>query len=384
MKEVLEIINLPSSARNFIGDQFSFLQKHGDYRMHLICSYDKAMDAFVGEQGIQYQAVKISRQIDIISDIKALVQICKYIRKNKIDIVIAHQAKSRMLGMLACLIMRVPNRVIFAHGVLYETMTGVKRWGVKQTDRMVSCIADKVVCVSHYVKDLRIKDHIDKPNKSVLLGYGSCNGIDTQHQFNPSLYGESTIQSLRKKYGIGEDDYIVGFCGRLVRDKGIIELVEGFSELVKRYPSEKIKLFIIGNPEVRDGLPSEIIAYLKEGKDIIYAGTVPYKDIAAYYCLMNVLVLPTRREGLGMVALEASAMERPVLVTSFTGGAETIQDGVTGSYIELTGKSIADKLSEYKNKEYAENIGKAGRRYVQERYERTIVNEAMLDFLNGL
>lgn len=382
MKNVLEVINLANSARNFIGTQFSYLQENGDYRMHLICSPDDKMEVYAEQMNIAYHPLKLNRQLSPIADIKSLVQICKYIRKNNIEVVIAHQSKARLLAMLACFFTRVPYRVVFAHGVLYETMHGLKRWLVKMNDKLVSSLADRIVCVSQFVAESRERDHIDAKGKRVILGHGSCNGIDAVNKFNPSMYSEDQITLLKAKYGVAEEDYIVGFVGRLVKDKGVIELLDGFTQLQLKYPEKRIKLLVIGSPETRDALPENTLLILKNSKDVIFTGPVPYEDIAAYYMLMNVFILPSHREGLGMVALEAAAMECPVLVSHITGCRETILSGETGSYVDLTGDSICTTLERYMDKEFCQKQGRAGRKFILESFERSIVNKAMLEFLN--
>lgn len=382
MKNVLEVINLASSARNFIGTQTSYLQGNGDYRMHLICSPDEKMDAYAKEMNIAYHPITLNRQLSPIADFKAMIEICKYIKRNNIEVVIAHQAKARLLAMLACFFTRVPYRIVFAHGVLYETMTGVKRWLVKMNDKLVSMLADKVVCVSQFVADSREHDHIDRKGKRAILGRGSCNGIDAINKFNPALYSVEILSALRGKYGLTEDHYVIGFVGRLVKDKGVIELLDGFMKLRERHPEKMIKLFVIGQPETRDALPVKTLDIIKNSRDIIFTGPVPYEDIAAYYMLMNVFILPSHRDGLGMVALEAEAMECPALVSSITGCRETIVPDVTGSYVDLTAESICDAIEKYMDKNLCLMQGRAAREFVLESFERTKVNKAMLNFLN--
>lgn len=382
MKNLLEVINLASSARNFIGAQFSYLQENGDFRMHLICSPDDKMEAYAKEMNIVYHSLKLNRQLTPIADIKAMIEICRYIKKNNIEVVIAHQAKARLLAMLACFFTRVPYRVVFAHGVLYETMHGLKRWLVKMNDKLVSMLADRVVCVSKYVAEMREKDHIDAAGKRVILGKGSCNGIDAVNKFNPALYNEDKIASIKAKHGITDDDFVIGFVGRLVKDKGVIELLDGFSKLQTMYPEKEIKLLVIGQPEVRDGLPESTLSVIRNSKGIIFTGLVPYEDIAAYYMVMNVFILPSHRDGLGMVALEAAAMKCPVLVSSITGCRETILPGITGDYVDLTGESICKMLEKYLDKELCQLHGANGRNFILDSFEQSIVNQSMLDFLN--
>ncbi len=384
MKKILEIINLPGSAINFIGGQFKYLNEEGGYEMHLICSPGGGIEEFCQENNVKYHAIQLNRQVSLLQDIKSLQKICKYIRKEHIDIVIAHQSKGRLLGMIACAITGVKFRIVFAHGVVYETMTGLKKWLMMKNDKFVSSLATKVVCVSNFVKQRRMADHIDKPGKTVLLGRGSCNGLDTINKFNPSLVLPQDVEVLKQKYGITSEDFIVGFCGRLVRDKGIMELIEAFKTLVEKYPKKSIKLLIIGGPEKRDGLPEDVLHYLTHTDRIIFTGRIPFAEIQKYYLLMDVLVLPTHREGFGMVAVEASAMERPAIVSSYTGCAETIIDGETGLYIDKTASSIVAAIEKCFDKDFSRKLGLNGRRFVIENFEHTIIRKHVLNLINSI
>lgn len=384
MKRVLEIINLPGSAINFIGGQFKYLREEGGYDMHLICSQGEDIVSFCKENEVHYYPVELRRQVSVWEDIVALWKICKYIKTNHIDIVIAHQSKARLLGMIACVLTRVKHRIIFSHGILYETMTGVKRWLIIQNEKLTSCLATKVVCVSHYVKDQRIKDGVDKPSKQVILGRGSCNGIDTINKFNPNLIDKDLIEAKRLYYGINRNDFVVGFCGRLVKDKGIIELVNAFNMLKESHPDKRIKMLIVGPPEIRNGLPQKTLAFLKESKEVVFTGRIPFNEIQTYYMLMDVLVLPTHRDGFGMVAIEASAMERPVIVSDFTGCAETIEEGITGLYIDKTPQSISNAVEKCFNKDLSKQLGQNGRKFVCKNFEHNLIRQDVYKLLNQL
>lgn len=384
MTNVLEIINLAGSARNFIGDQLSYFQEHGDYKMHLICSPDEAMDDFVRKQNIEYYPVELKRQLSLIEDIKAFFKICRYIRKHKIDIIICHQAKARTLAIPAAWLFGVKHRIIFAHGVLHETMHGLKRILVRNNDRLLSRMATKVICVSHHVMDVRVRDGIDKPDKQVIIGNGSCNGIDTINKFNPALVDKAEVAVLRKKYGLGDDDFVIGFCGRLVRDKGVAELSDGFRLLKQRHPDKKIKLLIIGVPEKRDAVEPSVYDTLMQSPDVIFTGRVPYDDIQKYYLLMDVFILPSHRDGLGLVPLEAQAMGIPALVTSITGCKETIIENVTGNYVDLTGKSVCREIEKFFDDNRVKTFGENARQFVSSHFEHSVYVEQILSFINTL
>lgn len=385
MKRILEVINLSVSAEGFIGEQFSFFPEYGDYEMHLVCSDGPNLGALVEKYHIKHQVIPINRNITPWQDLKSLIAICKYIRKNKIDIIICHQEKGNLLGQLAGFIMRVPVRIVLSHGILYETMSGIKKELIRLQDKLVSEMATNVICVSHYVQEQRLKDKVDRKGKSVVLGNGSCNGIDTVNKFNPQLVSSQEREVFREEYKIKSGDYVIGFCGRLVKDKGVVELIEAFKKLQESHKNSHIKLFIVGNLEVRDALPCEISKFIRNSESVVFSGRVAYMDVQKYYALMNVLVLPSHREGLGLAPLEAQAMGIPAIVTKHTGCRETIIEHKTGEFVEMTPDSIYEKLEMlFNNPDYAGKLGKNGREFVSRNFEASVVNENMLNYLNSL
>lgn len=385
MKKVLEIITLASSAEAFIGDQFSYFQIEGDYEMHLICTPNDTINDFVNKQNIQYCPIEISRQFSIKKDFRALWQIRKYIKRNKFDTVIVHYfPKACFLTILACLFLGIKHKVIIAHGVLHDTMTGLMRKLVIWEQKWDVMHVEKVICVSNSVAKRRAQDGIEKPKKQIVLGGGSCNGVDAFNKFNPDHIPQEEIDRLRESFGLAKDTFVVGFSGRLVRDKGVTELLEGFKTLKGEHKEKNIKLLIIGSPEKRDALPAETMDYLNDNKDIIFTGRVPYHEIQKYYLLMDMLVLPSYREGFPTVVLEAGAMGIPVAVSKSTGCIDSIVDGKTGIFIDIEGTSIKDGIVRYFDDEFRLKIGKQARTHVLENYEHTIIRKHMLEVLDSL
>lgn len=358
-KKILVVINLFESARNFVGGQFKYLA-HNGYDMHLICSPHPDLKRYAIENHIFAYPVLLNRQLTPRQDLKSILQIYKYIRKNKIDIVIGHQAKGRLLSTLASFFAQAPHTIIFAHGAIFETSRGFKRKLLVWENKLESALSEKVVCVSSYIRDLRIKNKIDSPKKQIILGAGTCGGIDTRIQFNPDLLDNEKLNRLKLSLGIKANDFIIGFVGRLVRDKGVVELVKSFELLKNKYKNKAIKLLIIGAPEQRNALPEDILNILKSSKDIIFTGFINHKEINYYYKTMDCLVLPSYREGFGLCNIEAQAMGIPVLTTHITGCRDSILDGITGNYINLDPEDIANKiegllLDDDKKKELGEN-----------------------------
>lgn len=384
MIRVLEIMPLAHSAMEFIGDQLSYFKEQGRYEMHLISTPADGIYEFAEREGTAYYPLVIPRTIEPLQDIKNMWRIFRYVRKHKIDVVIGHQSKGILYGMLPSKLGGAKYRVVLAHGVLEDTMTGLKQKIFATENKIMSSFATHVLCVSPSVMRRRVELGIDKPERQRILGKGTCNGVDALNKFNPQKVPASITDSIRDKYGLKKDDFVVGFCGRLVRDKGVTELAGALKLLKERYPELPVKLFVIGNLEKRDALPDETVNFLKESKDVIFTGRVDYSEIQNYYTVMDAFVLPSYREGFPTVVLEASAMALPLIVSRSTGCIDSIIENQTGVYCDITPESIAEAVMTFADKEKANRFGQAGRQFVLENFEHTKVKALMLDLLNDI
>lgn len=366
---ILHVINIYFSL-SYLGDQFSHFSKKG-YKQHLICSPSEKLENYSKSQNISFAEVEIIRKVSLFKDLKGLVRICAYIHQNKIDIVVGHTPKGALLAMLAAYIMRVPKRIYFRHGLVYETMHGFPRKLMMNIDRLTAFCATQIVCVSPSLAKISLLDHLNSDKKQLVLGKGTCSGIDAIGKFNPILIDKIKLNQLRTLYNIDKNTFVIGYCGRLVRDKGIIDLVRGFKSLQAKLPLMHFQLLLVGDFEDRDTLPADIITEIKFCSDIICTGFV-FEEIEYYYSLMSVLVLPSYREGFGMVSLEAAAMELPVLTTKVTGCIDSIIEGETGFYISNTPEGITSGILKLMNDTKLKHYGLNGRKMVLEFYQNII------------
>jgi glycosyltransferase involved in cell wall biosynthesis len=369
-KNILHVVNVYFVLPYFIGDQFLYF-KSKNYDLNVVCSPSEYLEDYAKKMGFNYKEVKIVREINPLKDLIAMIAICKYIKNNKIDIVVGHTPKGALLAMLAAWIMRVPRRIYFRHGLVYETMTGFKRKFMIYMDRLCSVCSTKVVNVSHFVQAQSLRDGLNSDSKQIVLGDGTCGGIDAVNKFNPSKINEKKINELRLSLGLKPTDFVVGFCGRLVVDKGIIELVEAF-DLLNGEPGRQYKLLLVGDFEKRDALPPHIISRIHENKDIIVTGFI-FDDIPYYYALMNLYILPSYREGFGMSVLEASSMQLPVLTTGKSGCMHSIIEGHTGFYVLNTVESILTGIRSLRDDKNIELYGINGRKFVMEHFDNSIL-----------
>lgn len=363
---ILHVINIYFSL-SYLGNQFKYFAEKG-YKQYLICSPSENLENYSKEQRIEFLELKINRRISIFQDIYAVIRTCRYIRKNKINIVVGHTPKGALIAMISGFLMRVPKRVYYRHGRVFETMTGIKKKIMIFIENLTSFCATNIVVVSNYLYQKSIEDKLNSIEKQIVLGKGTCGGIDTVNKFNPSLININEIQKLRKKYCIDFKDFVIGFCGRLVKDKGIIELVESFNILQKKYPARKIKLLLVGDYDQRDGLPQSTINEIKNNPEIICTGFI-FNKIEYYYSLMNLFILPSYREGFGMALIEASSMGIPVLGTDQTGCKDALINNKTGYYINNSVVGIIEGVEKIFNHPKPTILGENGRQFVVANFE---------------
>lgn len=371
-KNILHVVHVSFALSFFFGDQLSYMEKKG-YNVHLICSSSDYLPIYCKQQGIKYKAIDITRKVTFFKDIMAVLKICKYIKDNKIDTIVGHTIKGAFVSMIAGKIMRVPKRLYFRHGSVYTTCTGLKAKVLVSLDRFIAFCSTKIICVSPSLAKQSLEYKINPESKQVVLGKGTCGGIDTINKFNPVNIEINRLEKLRQELSIPSDAYVIGYCGRLVNDKGIIELLDAFKLLQKKHSSKILYLLLVGpiDPQ-RDAISSEKVNFIKMNKCIITTGYVK-EGIEYYYSLMDVFVFPSYREGFGMSVLEASALEKPVLVSKSVGCIDSIIEGYTGYYIDINPHNIADKIELLFNKSICYKIGKQGRKFVTENFENLIV-----------
>lgn len=341
-KHILHVVNIYFVIPYFLGGQFEYFQELG-YELNVVCSESPYLAPYARQHHFGYREIPILRSINPIQDFKSIRQICRYIKETQTGIVVGHTPKGGLLSMVAAWLMRVPKRVYFRHGLVYQTSTGLKRFILMSVDRLASLLATKIVCVSPSVLEESIKDKLAPARKQIVLGKGTCSGVDTQGKFNPQNIDPTKMAEFRSKWGINETDWVVGYTGRLVRDKGIIELVDAFQLIKANNP--KLKLLLVGMFEERDALPQEVQDKIKNDPQIVFTD-FQNEDMEYFYAMMNVYVLMSYREGFPTGTLEAQSMGVPVITTRVTGCCDSIVDGQTGVFVNRTPQQLAQVIEE--------------------------------------
>ncbi len=296
---------------------------------HAVSSPGLFLTQFSTEESVPVHAVSMARRITPLRDLVALFKLWKLFRTLRPHIVHAHTPKGGLLGMLAARLAGVPVRIYHMHGLPFMTATGLTRRILMATETVSCRMALQVLCVSQSVRSMAVDLQLSPPEKIQVLLQGSCNGIDAETEFNPDRFNTSVRGNVRHRYGIPPDATVIGFVGRLARAKGLVELGAAWRILREDHPD--LHLLLIGPDEPGDPPPPALLEQLRADPRVHFAGE--NGDTPPLYRAMDILVLPTHREGFPIVLLEASAMALPIVATRVTGCLDAVQDGITGTLV---------------------------------------------------
>lgn len=367
---ILHIVNIYFVIPYYLGEQLQYFKQKG-YNEHIICSPSDEIKENSRIHGFNYEEVVIERKISLKSDIIAIQKIRNYIKKQQINIVTGHTPKGAFLGMIAAWLENVPKRIYFRHGLVYETAKGLKRTLLIEIDKLTSLLATQIINVSPSVADASLRAKLNTTDKQIILNRGTCNGISTE-KFDKHNIDVKRLSYLKNDVKIENNDFVIGYTGRLVRDKGVIELVDAFNLIQNSFPN--VKLLLVGMFEERDKLPNETVKSIKNNPNIIHIGYVSYEIIEYYYALMDIFVLPSYREGFPTSVLEASAMNLPVITTNVTGCKDSIIDRETGLFVGHDKEEIALAIKFLlTNKKQRIDYGIKGRKFVKDNFSCVII-----------
>ena len=371
---LVHVINAPFSL-HFIAGQVGFMAQRR-FATSVITSPGEHLEAFGQREGVAVYGLEMPRRITPLRDLVTLVRMYRIFRRIRPVIVHAHTPKGGLLGMIAAWLARVPVRIYHIRGLPFVTATGMMRAILWATERTACSLAHRVLCVSHSVREVAIDSGVCSAGKVHVLLSGSGNGVDAVGRFNPERWTH-TREDVRRRHAIPQDALVIGFIGRLVRDKGLAELVAAWRTLREEFPH--LRLLIVGGFETRDPVPSDVQATLRTDPRIHMVGWD--SNTPPYYKAMDAFVLPSHREGFSNVLLEASSMALPVVTTRIPGCIDAVRDGATGTLVEagdVSGLTSALRLY-LGDAELRQRSGRSGREHVLLHFRREVIWEALYE-----
>lgn len=316
-----------------------YLVQHG-WDVHVVSSPGPALDELRGADGVTVHALAMAREPSPASDLAALRKWIALLKKVKPDLISVGTPKAGLLGGLAARLTRVPRRIYLLRGLRMETSTGVRRKIFAAVERLAIGSAHHVVAVSPSLRDRAIELRLVRPQKISVIGKGSSNGVDVE-LFDRKNFSDAERTQLAERLGLVAGVPVVGFVGRLTHDKGLKVLADARTILSRSGIDHQ--LLVVGGLDDPSGEVS------LDGNDeslrpAVVTGHVPNPE--TYYQVMDLLCLPTLREGFPNVVLEAAASGIPTVTTTATGAIDSVIDGSTGFLATVgSAESLADRLS---------------------------------------
>lgn len=379
-KKIIRITTVPGSLAILLRGQLKFMNEH--YEVIGVSSAGHEIAFLEEQENIEIHAVDMTRTISPLKDLKSAYQLFKFIKKEKPFIVHTHTPKAGTLGMLAARLAGVPNRLHTVAGLPLLEANGAKRKLLNLVEKITYGNATMVLPNSLGLLKI-IKDHRFTSDKKLkIIGKGSSNGIDTNY-FKKSNIDISQKLKLKQQLGIFDDDFVFIFVGRLVRDKGINELISAFRLISKN--KENIKLLLVGPLETDlDPLNAKTLREIENNKNIIPLGW--QTDVRPYFAIATALVFPSYREGFPNSVLQACAMELPCIVTDINGCNEIITNNKNGLIVQPKAKEELQNAMQYfiDNPVKTKLFAASARPNIITNYKREVVWEELLKLYKSL
>lgn len=321
--KLIRTSTVPISLKVLLKGQLSYL--NNDFEVIALSSPGKELKEIEIQEGIKTFPIKMERKISPIKDLISIFKMTVQLRELKPTIIHSITPKAGLVSMISAKLAGVPIRIHTFTGLIFPTATGLKKIILKNVDRVICYCATDIIPEGNGVRKDLIENKIT--NKELqIIGNGNVNGIDLEY-FSKDVELCRQANKIRQSLLIKDSNFVFSFIGRIVEDKGIIELLEAFENVQKRYINTHL---IIAGPFEEDSekFNSRIINRFKIIPNIHWMGFV--SDIRPILVASNVLVLPSYREGFPNVVIQAGAMDLPCVVTDISGCNEIIKNDING------------------------------------------------------
>lgn len=369
MKKLFRISTIPTSLETLLKGQLKMLSEY--YEVVAVSSPGEKMKVLEEREGVRTVSIPMERRISLVKDFISLLRLIVLFAKERPDMVHSITPKAGLLSMLAAWITRVPVRMHTFTGLVFPTATGKMQKLLIAMDRLTCFCATHINPEGEGVKRDLVNYNITSRPLHIIAN-GNVNGIDLE-------YFDKTPEVVEKACSYKkEGTFTFCFVGRMVRDKGINELVHSFLRLYQK--DERVRLLLVGPFEKElDPVLPEVEEHILHHPGICYMGY--QNDVRPFLVASDALVFPSYREGFPNVVIQAGAMGLPAIVTDINGCNEIVLPDLNGVIIPSK-----DEQALYESMKYfashpveVERMAANARPLIASRYEQRIVWNALLD-----
>jgi len=372
--KLLRITTVALSLDKLLEGQLSYMSNYFD--VEAVCSPSNTIDRIAKREGTTIHEIPMHRGISPLRDIISIFRLVKLIRKIKPDVMHSHTPKAGLVAMIAGKICGVKYSLHTVAGLPLEVAKGFKRKILLAVERLIYRLAYRVYPNSYGLQDFILKNKLIYPeNKQKVVARGSSNGINLDHfKTTDSISREAEL--IKRTNNISKENLVLTFVGRLVKDKGIEELIFAFERLHKYHGH--VKLLVVGPfEEKRDPISNEAKQLLSNHESIIPVGL--QMDIRPYLACTDIFVFPSYREGLPNVVLQAGAYGLPLIGTSIIGTQDIVKHNVNGYLVKARSQDelLMAMLHLIEHPDLRTRIGAKLKETVYSQYDQKLVWESL-------
>jgi glycosyltransferase involved in cell wall biosynthesis len=360
------IVTVDLTIQNLCRGRLEYFSQNG-FDVTVVCAPTPLAEE-IEARGARLHTAPLTRSITPWRDLRALWNLYRFLLRERFDIVEVSTPKAALLGSVAARWAGVPVVVHLLRGLAYQHQGVFAARLLRFAQRLTCRCAHRTVAIAQTMLDQARLDGVCPPEKIVMLGRGSSNGVDLQ-RFAP--VASKTRCEMRRRIGLPADVIVAGFVGRMTRDKGLVELIDAFAALAAAIPD--LHLLLVGNIEQRDRPPYRTMETIDRSTRIAWVGW--QDDTRSFLGAMDFLVLPTYREGMATVLLEAAACGLPLLTTEASGWSEVDETDRTALFVppgDAPGLAAAmERLATCPN--LRSKMGRAARQSVEQHFENQAV-----------
>ena len=324
--------------------------------------------------------IKISRGVNPFNLVHHIIKFTKEFHKNKYDFIQYTGPSTGLCVSIAAFLTRTKPRLYCLWGIRYEGFSGIKRRVFKSLEKITCTLSTNIILDSPSNKQICIEEKLFPEGKADVILEGSACGVDL-NIFNPGRKAEYNDR-IRAEYGIEKDEFVAGYLGRLINDKGISELLKSAKTILEKYSN--VTYLIVGFTEEEDPIDKELYEWALRQEKIIFTGYTNQPQL--YYAAFDIFVFPSYREGYGGGVIQAAAYAVPAVVNDVPSVLDSIGHGKYGLIAKVRDEVSLTNCIEtfYKDEKLRVAMGTAAQKRIFERFEQEKWLEAYFTYIKRL